>query len=306
MTVTARAFGNSGETSAQMLARIDSLLYHDTPAVAGIFGFPNDPTNSISQATTQANLQAMIKALKHGAIGAGYGNGATIASQTNLPATGEMGQRYVVLADTSTSGGVTGWHASHAATITGSLSGSPQAVWEYRYPLAGEAGWGRVATAATAPTVVPRIFVVGQGYLNWSTGGDTPTTPYATYTGIRAAAAAAVTAETTGGAAGSVVFIDLYAYQKARITATTDPDASTAGFSAATSWHVADADIHHNAYGHLLVARAVAENLLSQWIAAAQGKTLSVIGDSQTDYSPGKGVDGFRTWVPVLKQLIGT
>lgn len=267
--VRGRSFGVSGDTTTGALARVDDLVFYDTPDLAILYIGVNDPGNSISQVTTQANLQAMLKALKYGAAGTGLGTGVSVAGQANLPATGELGQRYVVLADTSSTGGAAAWHSSQAATITGAVASSGQAVWEFRRNLAGETGWGRVAIATTTPTAVKRIAVVSTNYLDYSTGGDTPSTPYATYTPVRAAQQAAVSAENVPiGGVASVIYVDLYALQRSRIVAGTDPDASTAGFNAATSWHVADTNQHHNAYGHSLVAEAVLEALPSAWVTA--------------------------------------
>lgn len=263
----ARAFGVGGDTTTQMLARVDTMQFYDTPTIGGIYGGVNDPGASISQATTQANIQAMIKSLKYGAIGDGLGGGVTVAGQANLPATGEMGQRYVVLSDTSTTGGAAAWLTSHAATITGTQAG--QTVWEHRYPLAGEAGWGRVALATTAPTKCQRIFVVSTNYLNYTTGGDTLVTPAATNATVRAAQQAAVTAENVAvGGVASVVYVDLYNFQKSRIQAGTDPDFSATAYVQATSWHVADTNQHHDTYGHLLVAQAVKAAFPAEWLTA--------------------------------------
>lgn len=266
--VRGRSFGISGDTTTQALARVDDLLFYDTPDLALIYAGVNDPGASITQAGTQANLQAQIKALKHGAKGSGLGTGVTVADQTALPATGELGQRYVVLSDASSTGGAAAWHTSQAATITGA-GGSAQTVWEYRYPLTGEAGWGRVATASTAPTAVKRVAVVSTNYLNWTTGGDTTGTPYATYATVRAAQQAAVTAENVAvGGVASVIYVDLYGFQRARILAGTDPNFAGGTYVQATSWHVADSNQHHNAYGHLLVAQSVLAALPAAWVTA--------------------------------------
>lgn len=265
--VRGRSFGVGGDTTVQMLARVDDLLFYDVPALALAYGGVNDPGASITQAATQANLQAQIKALKHGAVGAGMGGGSTVADQNALPASGEMGQRYVVLNDTSTTGGAAAWHPTHAVTITGTQAG--QTVWEHRYPLAGATGWGRVATAATAPTVVPRIAVVSTNYLNFTTGGDTTSIPYASYAAVRAAQQAAVTAENVAvGGQPTVVYVDLYGFQRARIVAGTDPAFTGGTYDQARSWHVADSNQHHNAYGHMLVAQAVQAALPTSWLAA--------------------------------------
>jgi hypothetical protein len=265
-----RVFGKSGDTSTQALARADVLHMYETPDLGLIYIGVNDPGASISTATTQANVQAMVKVLKYGATGPGAGTGGpcTVADQTALPASGRPGQRYIVLADSSTTGGAAAWANGQTATVTGA-GGSTQTVWECRYPLAGEYGWGRVATATTAPTHCPRVVVVSTNYLNFTTGGDTLVTPYAAYATIRTALSAAVTAEnvTVSGAA-SVVYADLYTFQKARIQAGTDLDFSAVSYDQTRSWHYTQNNQHHNPYGDQLVAQAVAAALPSAWTTA--------------------------------------
>lgn len=262
--VRARGFGINGNTTTTLLDRLNDLFLFDTPEIAGLYIGVNDPGNSILQATTQLNIEAMCMALKHGARGDGLG-APYVAGQANLPATGRLGQRYVVLSDTSTTGGVAEWHSSHTATITGTVSGAN--VWEFRQPLAGENGWGRVARATTAPSVVDKIFVVGANYLNWTSGGDTTSVDYSTYATVRAAQAAAVAAQnvTVAGRA-SVVFVDLHAFQKARLVAGIDLNFRSVSYDQARSWHVADANQHHSAYGHALVAQAVQAAIPSAWL----------------------------------------
>lgn len=262
--VRGRAFGAAAETTTQMLARVQDLLLYDTPLLAVIFGGINDSGASITTATTTQNIQAMVLAVRHAAVGDGLSGGATVAGQASLPATGELGQRYVVLNDTSTTGGAAAKDTSQTATITGSVAadvnGNKQAVWEFRYPLAGEAGWGRVAVASTAVTLgAAYVAVIGQGYRNYPTGGDT--------TGGTSTNANLIAAQSAAATATGATFIDLYAYQRARILAGTDADLS-AGFVAASAWNVADGNIHHNAYGHAIVAEALLQGLPGACITA--------------------------------------
>lgn len=262
-----RAYGISGDTTTGMLGRADVLQMHEIPDLALIHGGVNDPGNSITQATTQANLQAIIKSLKYGATGAGAGLGAgvSVAGQASLPANGAPGQRYVVMADTSTTGGVAASAPGQATTIGGSVAGGGQSVWEYRYPLAGEYGWGRVAVSG-APTHCKRIVVVSPNYLNFSVNGDTLTTPYAAYANIRAAQQAAVAAENVvvGGAA-SVIYSDVYNFLRSRIVAGTDPDFSAVAYDQARSWHYVANNQHKSAYGHALDAQKISTDVLATW-----------------------------------------
>jgi hypothetical protein len=270
-----RGFGISGDTSTQNLARADVLFQFDAPTIAVIAIGVNDPGASIATATTQANIQTLIMAAKHKVVGrgAGLGGGITAATASVLPAGGRLGERYVVLSDTSTTGGAAGYHSSHAATITGSVTadanGQKLAVWENRYPLAGEAGWGRVAKTGAAPTLgASKIIVVPPPYRNWTTGGDTPSTPDATNATLRGALSAAVTAEAvTVGGLPTVIYSDLYAFLKARIVGGTDPDFSSVSYDQTRSWHYVNSNQHYSAYGHALQAQKIYADIVTNWPA---------------------------------------
>lgn len=259
-----RSFGKSGDTSAQALARVADCFIYGTPDAAIVYIGVNDPGNSITQAQTQQNIEATILALRHRAVGDGLGSGPTVAGQANLPKTGKLGDRYVVLSDTSTTGGQAAFDDAHHATITGSVAadgnGFKTSVWEYRYSAGGELGWGRVAVKATAPILdssgapigVPDVVVLSTNYLNFTTGGDTTDTPYTTYANVRAAQQAAVVATAATGA--TVTYADLYTLQKGLI-GNGATDATSGGYDT-TSWHYKQDNQHHNAFGHSLVARA--------------------------------------------------
>lgn len=98
---------------------------------------------------------------------------------------------------------------------------------------------------------VSRIMVIIAHYLNFSTGGDTLTTPYASYVSVRNAQQAAANAHT------GVVFVDLYNYFRNRIVNGQDTQGSF-------SWHVADANQHFNAYGANLVAQCILASIQAQ------------------------------------------
>ena len=272
----ARSFGISGNTSTQLLDRVDVALQHEVPDVAILAIGVNDAPGGIAVGTTRRNLQAMLMALKHGAMGNGAGMGTPVyvAGQANLPATGALGQRYVVLADTSTTGGAAARSGQQAATIGGSATGDDAGnkvtVWEFRYPLAGEYGWGRVATRTTAPTVVKHAVLVPPPYRNFTTGGDTLTTPDTTLATLRTNISAAVAAENVAvGGTPSVIYCDLYAFLKARIQAGTDLDFSAVSYDQTRSWHYVTNNQHYSAYGHALQAQKVAADIAAAWPALA-------------------------------------
>lgn len=196
-----RNFGTSGNTTTQMLDRVHTLLQFEIPEIAIIMGGVNDPGNAINQATTQSNIQAMVKALRNNVKG-------VVAAPTNLPAGIVEGVRYLVKSDNSTTGGKTG---GTPATVTGSTSGAQ--VWISRNGGSGEDGWSRVADDNTLG--VQRIIVMSAQWLHFANGnGDTLDTPYASYVNVRTAQSDAVTAI----GSTSVVFFDLHAYQRALIT----------------------------------------------------------------------------------------
>lgn len=262
---TVRSFGVSGNTSQQLLDRADVALQHDTPDVLAVAVGVNDPGATISTTQTQANVQAILMAAKHGAMGPGAGMGGPVhvADQASLPATGKRGQRYVVRADSSTTGGRS---PGVAGTVVADGNGQTITVWECRYPLAGEPGWGRVATRETAPTVVGRVVVVPPPYRNWTSGGDTLATPDATNNTLRGALTAAADAENVVvGGAPSVLYSDLYAWMKARIQNGDDPDFSSVAYDQSRSWHYTDNNQHYSAYGHALQGEKVAADVKATW-----------------------------------------
>lgn len=282
--VRGRAFGIGGETSAMNLARADVMFVKETPDIGLIYIGVNDPGASITQAQTQANIQALIKVLKHRVLDNEQGptnNGSnvfsgslTVAAPSNLPAGRRPGARVIVMADNDTTGGIaTPTWPGAAATITGTVAGSGQSVWECDNELAGVNGWHRVAVSSTPATYCKKIVVVSAPYLNFTSGGDTPSTPNASNTPVRTAQQAAVTAENVAiGGQPSVIYADLYTMSRTRIVggtwpssgtvqytwaAGTDPDFSTVSYDQTRSWHGQQNDQHKNAYGHQLTALAV-------------------------------------------------
>lgn len=331
-------FGVAGDTSKQMLDRAAQLSLNDIAAatavadMAGVYGFPNDRPNALTDSDTQLYCEAIIMSMKFGAYGDGFTQGGTsVAGQSALPATGRIGQRYVVLADTSTTGGASAWSPAQKATVTGTVTGPT--VWEFRHQRSGEAGWGRIATRTTTPTHTRRVFAVSTNYKNYTTNGgdttaagastrrDTLSTPEPFYAGTRAAQQAAVAAQ-NGGTADDpwVVYVDLYTLQKTMVqggtfkgvtfAAGTVPDFSGgAAWDSTKTWHVADTNQHHNAYGHHLVALATLLTVtqLSGWVTAILAQkaplNIKILGDSQSDYHPGY-CRAFYTWGPTFGRMM--
>jgi lysophospholipase L1-like esterase len=241
-----RNCGKSGDTSTQMLARIADMLYFDpSPVIAIIHAGYNDPGASIPQATTQANIQAMIRYLRNGCVG-------QVAGQATLPAEQAEGTKYLVVSDTSSTGGIN-------PELAGSRTG-PQ-VWQSRNGLAGESGWGRLNSQSG--TTITRFMLLTTHFCNYSSAGDTVDTGHAGQNATRKqvydAQAAAQAAE-----AGAVL-CDIYASLQARIVAATTGDTATN-----YTWHTANGDIHPNPYGHDLIAQCAYATLVAQegWLAA--------------------------------------
>lgn len=265
--------GHSGDTSTTTLGRVDRVLgrpgYPWIPSIAVVQPGVNDPGNGINQAATQANIQAHIKALKFGATGRknDYGRmaGVTAATPSALPASGERGARFVVLTDNNADGGLdpaTGCNVAGTGT---------QTVWECHGKLSGVRGWGRVTkpNGTSTPDTVQRILVLGAPYLNFTTGGDTLVAEFATYVGVRAGQLAAATAESVDNEDGddAVVFVDLYAFMKARIQAGTDLDFSAVAYDQTRSPHYTLNNQHFSIYGHWLVAQACFEAIPAEWLS---------------------------------------
>lgn len=245
-SVRARNFAISGNTTTQMLARVSEMAIYDTPDIAIIFGGINDPGSSITSATTTANIRAIIRYLKNGAAG-------VVTNPSNLPSGNVEGARYIVTSDNSSSGGV-------LPDLSGAQTGVQ--VWEARNGLAGESGWGRVNDLAAADRPTNRFVVVGPHFYNFTAGADTVGVS-GSHSGQNATNAAVHTAVSAAATAEGAALCDVYAYMQDRIIDGYDTAASA-------SWHVANTNLHLNAYGESLVAGAVLETITAQsgWLEA--------------------------------------
>lgn len=244
-----RNFGNSGDTSAQILARITGAFRYETPDLACIMAGVNDPGGT----GVQTNIECMIHALQNRVTG-------VVAGQANLPAfdliaqVGYVGQRFLVISDTSTTGGVATAvpNAGQPPTVTGTLTG-PR-IWICRNPQAGEAGWSRVAFDTSLG--VQNIMVLSAQWLHYANGaGDMLALDYAPYVPIRAAQLAAATA-------ANVPFFDTHAYERAIIAAGADTELSG-------TFAVRPNDQHPSAHAGRTIGRGVAAFIAAQsgWIA---------------------------------------
>jgi len=278
--LTLRNFGEGGGTTAatrgsgsnivpSRISQFGMGAVRRTPWLISIAYGINDPGAAINQATTQLNLEALIMAAKHGAVG-------IVAAETSLPAGQAPGARYVVLADGSSTGGCAAPANSGLTARIGSSATSPT-VWECRYGGSGVNSWGRVAVPVTAPLWCQRIVVVGTGYHNYpsdagdnvgyangaltafkytegtSTVSGSAAVTFGTYSGVRAAQAAAVNAQDNGDSAGKVVFANLYEYHSKRIADGLDTQGSGLNHFAGPTVN----NIHWSELGHGVAADCV-------------------------------------------------
>lgn len=102
-------------------------------------------------------------------------------------------------------------------------------------------------------------------YLNYTTGGDSLETPFATYATLRPFQRAAF--DTLAGEyPGRVAYADIYNYMRQLIIDGVEADNSA-------SWHVANTDQHLNPLGERYVAEAIYETIAAQsgWLDALRG-----------------------------------
>lgn len=228
-----------------------------------------------TQAAMQATQQALIKVAKYGVVGygAGLGLGVSLWNQSQLPANGFPGQRFVIMQDTNNGSGAAKTLSTQHDNVAGNYSASPiQSVWEYRNPQSGVAGWARVAinTTPAFSEGVSKVIISGSNYLNYSSGGDnwnpntSSGTQYTPYISVRAASQAAALAE-------GVIFCDDYDYYAKLIWGGTYEGQTVVSETTqgSNSWHYTAGNQHHNQYGHEVKSRAMLFKILNQsgWIA---------------------------------------
>lgn len=261
------AISGANESAFNITARVVSVPTGSTFTYA-FAGNSNNPatgtiTWNIPIAGTQENLKAMVKWLKFACSGVAL-------NETSLPVA-NVGDRYVVLVDGSSNGGVDAPAGQGLTARSVGAGGSAQTVWECRYSLAGVTGWGRIATAATTPDRCRKIIVGGAHYLNWAAnardnynvisgyrfveGGSTDNgtlagIKYAAYDTLRTAQSAVATAE-------NVPFCDNFDFVSRKIAAGFHTQGSAAE-------HYAAGDQHFNRYGYTLIAQAMFEKIAAQ------------------------------------------
>jgi len=181
--VVARNFGASGESSAQMLAAVDSLFVEDVPSVASIYAGSNDEvTQIVASPVPTADSFDVADASK-----LAVGGWVQVNSESRKVAS------------------LTGASVVLEAPLTIiPIAGDDLAV----DTLANISGWIQAVKAKG----VARVVVVGSHYLNFVSGGDTVNTEQTLRASVRVTQKAAALAE---GAS----FVDTYAHMRALILA---------------------------------------------------------------------------------------
>lgn len=188
--VKVRNFGVSGNTSAQAVARMGCMTQFEVPVWAGVYVGANDGSNASTVAASPSPTTTVF------ALGAGKG-GVTAAPGSWITVNGETRQVQSVSTDT--------------VTLAVALSGAP---------TAGDAV--TIGTQKNIEQIVSflnasgcdQVWVGSWHYLNYS-DTDTVSTPAPSLAAIRAAQAAAATAQ-------DCPLLDFYAIMRARIVAGTD------------------------------------------------------------------------------------
>ena len=263
-----RNLGASGNTSSQCLNRIHSAFQWrdggteerpvlNLPDLAMVMIGVNDPGNSISTATTQANIESIVRCLLNRVAGVAATESAlpTVdAGQTLIP----IGTRYWVVADGSTTGGLAdasiptsyGQPARVAGAIAAVKPASATtngAVWIKRRHASGASGWARIADDYTRG--VKQVVIMSTQFLPT----ETPGSPDSTNATLRTAQQAAVTASQSITGIGSTKAKWLNHWQMFA-------DDVTAGYIADMNALVyATSNQHYNAEGHRQIGVRVAD-----------------------------------------------
>ncbi len=227
-------FGSSGDTTGQMLARVGKMTsLHGVPAVAVIYGGTNDTqyASTVQASPTPTSTVFAVAA----------GKGANYKPGTYLTVGGVSALILSVATDT--------------ITLASALAGGA--------PAAGTSVAIDTQTNLTAvgnairTSGCTRIVYGLMHYYNYSSGGDTHSTPLTanvTMRALQSAAAAAVTGAVT---------CNFWSYMDNLI----QTGAATQG---SYSWHVLDSNAHLNAAGELILAQALYATIAAQtgWLSA--------------------------------------
>ena len=181
--IVVRNFGASGESSAHMLAAVDSLFVEDIPSIASIYAGSNDEVTQIAASPVPTASSFDVFDASKLAIG-GW---VQVNSESRKVAS------------------LTGTSVALEAPLTiVPIAGDDLAVDTFT----NLSGWIQAVKAKG----VARVVVVGSHYLNFVSGGDTVSTEQTLRASVRGAQKAAALAE-------GAEYVDTYAYMRGLILA---------------------------------------------------------------------------------------
>lgn len=217
--------GVSGNASTQVRSRIaNDILKPDVPIALNIYVGTNDALrNTTVSASPSPTARNMTLGLTTGYVAGGW---ITVA--------GELAQIQ----------SISGSRITLTAALTAGVPAAGAPVQIATQKNIEDAG--QIAQAAG----VQRITVMGQHYLNFASGGDTPSTQPATLIALRGAQQAA--AATLG-----VPYVDTYAYMRQLIIDGVYAQGDD------LAWHIAVGDTHLNDTGQIILRDA----LYATWVA---------------------------------------
>ena len=235
--ITCRNCGVAGNTTGQILSRVALLTAREVPKIGIIYGGANDPTYTTTVQASPAPTASTFT------VAAGKGAGYVAA-----------GTKITVGASSAVVQSV----ATDAITLTAPLGGAPAAGTAVAIDTTANilAVGQFLATAGTT-----KMIVLGQHFLNWSSGGDTVATPLSNLAALRTLQQAGATA------IDAITGVDCQYINLWQVFA----DEITAGrvTQGSFSWHVLDMDVHLNAYGSSLIAAALYAKIVSAgWLSS--------------------------------------
>ena len=181
--VVARNFGGSGNSSAHMIAQVDTMFAEDVPSVASIYGGSNDEVTQIATSPVPSASTFDVDDASKLAVG-----GWVLVNNESRKVAALTGASVVLEAP---------------LTII-PIAGDDLSVDTF----ANISGWIQAVKAKG----VARAVVVGSHYLNFASGGDTVNTEQTLRASVRVAQKAAALA-------GGADYVDTYAHMRALILA---------------------------------------------------------------------------------------
>lgn len=217
--------GNSGDSTSSMMSRRWQMIRQGTPNLCIIYGGTNDV---VTNDTVKATPTPTSTAFALNTYGAYYeADGWITVAGESAQILSRAGNLVTLKAPLAAGAPATGAAVAH----------------DTQKNLTELANYVKNAGCK-------RILIVGMHYFNFTTGADTTSVQLARNAGLRTKQQAAATA--TGS-----VYVDLYAWMSALITAGTYTQGDF-------GWHLADADQHLNLAGQTILADAIEAAIIAQ------------------------------------------